>query len=420
LPANRPAGRPGHPALLPGVDRAAFATSLSLRLRAAGIDVGLTAVETFARALVVSPPVRRTALYWTARLTLVRRSADLVTFDAVFDAVFADAVVAVDPAARRQVPRSSVATPVAGDRPGQAPTPQTAGDDGPALPWVRLPTVVGTSPADDTGPDLPQRRPTVLEAIADVPFAQLDAAELARLEALLDDLLAQARRDWPTRPSRRMADHAAGQRISLRRTLAHARRTGFEPVRLHRDRAVRKPRRLVMLCDVSQSMQPYAAAYLHLMRAAAMLTRSEVFAFSTSLTRLTAVLAHRSPEVAMGLAGERVTDRFGGTRIASNLRALLASHHGSAVRGSIVIIASDGWDGDDPQELAAAMARLRRRAHRVIWLNPRAAAPGFAPTVGAVAAALPYCDAMLPAMTARDLVGVVEAVTRSGAVSSRA
>ncbi len=406
--------------LLPGVDRAAFATSLSLQLRAAGIDVGLTAVETFARALAVSPPDRRPALYWAARLTLVRRAADLLPFDAVFDAVFADAVLAVDPAARRQTHRRGLAPPADDDRSGRAPNDPADRDDGPSLPWVRLPIVVGTSRPDDTGPDRPQRRPSVLEAIADVPFAQLDAADLARLEALLNDLLAQAKRDWPARPSRRMTDHHAGRRISLRRTLAQARRTGFEPVRLHRDRAVRKPRRLVMLCDVSQSMEPYAAAYLHLMRAAAMLTRSEVFAFSTSLTRLTAVLAHRSPEVAMTLAGERVTDRFGGTRIASNLRELLASHHGSAVRGAIVIIASDGWDGDDPQELAAAMARLRRRAHRVFWLNPRAAAPGFAPTVGAVAAALPYCDAMLPAMTARDLVGVVEAVTRSGAVSSRA
>jgi uncharacterized protein with von Willebrand factor type A (vWA) domain len=412
LPGSPLDSPPGVPALLPGVDRAAFATSLGLRLRAAGIDVGLTAVETFARALAVSPPIRRPALYWTARLTLVRRPADLVTFDAVFDAVFADAVLAVDPAARRQTHRRGLAPAADHDRSGRAPTHQADREDGSSLPWVRLPVVVGTSQPQDGGPVRPHRRPSVLEAIADVPFAQLDTPDLARLEAMLHDLLEQAERDWPTRPSRQMTDHHAGRRISLRRTMAQARRTGFEPLHLYRDRAVRKPRRLVMLCDVSQSMQPYAAAYLRLMRAAALLTRSEVFAFSTSLTRLTAVLAHRSPEVAMTLAGERVTDRFGGTRIASNVRALLASHHGSAVRGAIVVIASDGWDGDDPHELVAAMARLRRRAHRVIWLNPRAAAPGFAPTVGAVAAALPYCDAMLPAMTARDLVGVVEAVTR--------
>jgi uncharacterized protein with von Willebrand factor type A (vWA) domain len=108
-----------------------------------------------------------------------------------------------------------------------------------------------------------------------------------------------------------------------------------------------------------------------------------------------------------------VNDRFGGTRIASNLRALLASHHGGATRGAVVIIASDGWDSDDPAALAAVMARLRRRAHRVIWMNPRAAAPGFEPLVGAMAAALPHCDELLPAHNLRALAGVIAAIGRA-------
>jgi uncharacterized protein with von Willebrand factor type A (vWA) domain len=98
-----------------------------------------------------------------------------------------------------------------------------------------------------------------------------------------------------------------------------------------------------------------------------------------------------------------VTDRFGGTRIATNLTALLDSHHGNTLRGAVVIVASDGWDSDPPGRLAAAMARLRRRAHTVVWLNPRAGVPGFAPTVAAMAAALPYCDRLLPAATFADL-----------------
>ena len=158
-------------------------------------------------------------------------------------------------------------------------------------------------------------------------------------------------------------------------------------------------------------MQPYAAAYLHFMRAAAVATRAEVFAFSTSLTRLTIVLGHRSPQVAVAQADRRVVDRFGGTRIASNLLALLASPHGQSVRGAVVLIASDGWDGDDPDDLARVMARISRRAHRVVWMNPRASAPGYAPLVGALAAALPYCDAHLPARTVRDLALVLDAVT---------
>jgi uncharacterized protein with von Willebrand factor type A (vWA) domain len=166
----------------------------------------------------------------------------------------------------------------------------------------------------------------------------------------------------------------------------------------------------VVLCDVSQSMQAHATALLHMMRATTLALGAEVFAFSTSLTRLTPVLAHRSPEVAIDTATEAVVDRFGGTRIATNVRALLRSRHGDSTRGAIVLIASDGWDSDPPEALAAAMGRLRRRAHRVVWLNPRAAAPGFAPLVGSMAAALPSCDRMLPAHTFGELAEALAVV----------
>ena len=179
------------------------------------------------------------------------------------------------------------------------------------------------------------------------------------------------------------------------------------------ERAVDRPRRVVMLCDVSQSMQAQASAYFHLMRVLAVAADAEVFAFATSLTRLTAVLAHQSAAVAIELATDRVTDRFGGTLIATNVRALLSSHHGGAVRGAIVIVGSDGWDGDSPEALAAAMARLRRRAHRVIWMNPRASAPDFEPRVAGMAAALPYCDRLLPADTFRALQRVITEISRA-------
>jgi len=179
---------------------------------------------------------------------------------------------------------------------------------------------------------------------------------------------------------------------------------------------VRRPRKVLMLCDVSQSMQPQVPAYFHLMRALATVAGGETFAFATTLTRLTPVLRHRSAQVAVRLATERVTDRFGGTRIATAVTEVLASHHGGAVRGGIVVIASDGWDSEPPAELARAMARLRRRAHRVIWVNPRAGAPGFAPLVATMAAALPYCDALLPADDVRSLAAVVTELCRVDAV----
>jgi uncharacterized protein with von Willebrand factor type A (vWA) domain len=140
----------------------------------------------------------------------------------------------------------------------------------------------------------------------------------------------------------------------------------------------------------------------------------ETFAFATRLTRLTAVLAHRSAPAAVATANAKVDDRFGGTRIATNVEALLRSRHGQRVRGAVVVIASDGWDADPPERLAAAMARLRRRAFRVVWINPRAGNPGYAPRVAAMAAALPYCDEFLAADTFASLAHVLEriAVTR--------
>ena len=147
-------------------------------------------------------------------------------------------------------------------------------------------------------------------------------------------------------------------------------------------------------------MQPYAAIYLHLMRATVLRragVRPEVFAFSTSLTRLTPVLSHRSAEVALERANEKVTDRYSGTFIGRSIAALLAPPHGSVLRGAVVIIASDGWDSDPPHVLEHALARVRRRAELLVWLNPRAAHGEFQPLAGSMAAALPYCDLFLPA-----------------------
>ncbi|BEP13562.1 VWA domain-containing protein [Acidothermaceae bacterium B102] len=396
--------------VLGSVDRAAFAVALSGRLRARGVPVGLTNAEDFVRALGAAPPDTRSALYWTARVTLVRRHADLDVFDAVFAAVFDDAVLDMDPHARR--------TPLARTVSSDESFASLAGDArdleaGAGLPWLTLPPSVGD--ADDSDSDLavPERLPSELVGLADVAFEDLTAAEMR----LLGEWLERAAPSWPTRRTRRMAEQHSGHRVAVRATIARSRRTGWEPIELVRVRAVRKPRPVVMVCDVSQSMQAQATAYFHLMRALALTADAEIFAFATTLTRLTHVLSHRSAETAIELATERVVDRFGGTRIATNLTALLSSHHGGSVRGAIVIVASDGWDSDPPEQLAAAMARLRRRAYRVIWINPRAGAPGFEPRVATMAAALPYCDRLLPADTFRSLGRVIGEVSLSSAMS---
>jgi uncharacterized protein len=384
--------------VLRGVDRAAFAAALTSRLRGAGVPVGLTGAQDLVSALAVSPPTSKAALYWTARISLVRRLEEIPAFDAVFAAVFGDDGILTRPDERAR----------SDDRLGAVPAANREGvSDGAGLPWATLPAAVAESEGAGTGQAVPLRLPSAVRAIADRPFDELDPDQLA----LLGVWLREAVRHWPTRRSRRMRIDRHGPRIALRPTVARSRRTGWEAVHLVRTRSVRKPRRVVMLCDVSQSMQTQAAAYLHLMRALALVADAEVFAFATALTRLTAVLAHREPAVAVAAATEAVDDRFGGTRIAANVRALLASRHGDAVRGAVVIIGSDGWDSDPPGELAAAMARLRRRAYRVIWMNPRAGAAGFEPRVGAMAAALPYCDALVAADTFRSLAGVVETLS---------
>jgi uncharacterized protein with von Willebrand factor type A (vWA) domain len=402
---------PGGDVLLRSVDRAAFAVALGGRLRRAGVPVGLTDVDDFVRTLGVCPPSSRDQLYWTARVSLVRRHADLAAFDRVFGKVF-DAAAPVTPR-RGAGPR--------GDSFVSVPAAEGTADGG-GLPWATLPPVVADAEESAAERSVPERRPSALAALAERPFEELDAAQVALLGEQLRAV------EWPSRRSRRSRTGHSGRRIALRPTLTRARRTGWEPVALVRSRPVRRPRRIVLLCDVSQSMQAQAAAYLHLMRAFATVAEAEVFAFATTLTRLTVVLRHTSAPAAVERAGELVTDRFGGTRIAGNLRALLASHHGNAVRGAVVVIGSDGWDSDPPAELAAVLARLRRRAYRIIWMNPRAGAPGFAPRVGAMAAALPFCDRLLPAGTFDDLTRVATEIAAcaspdnrsGGAVSSRA
>ncbi|MFF0815433.1 VWA domain-containing protein [Rhodococcus sp. NPDC003318] len=363
-------------------DVAALAVAFCVRLRGAGVEVSHSAAAEFARAVDVLPPTTTDRLYWAARLTLVRRHADIAGFDAVFAEVFG----------RRAAPLA-----LEGRRAQPAPTPQgttrrARGHGGSAAPGTPAALVarIGGAPERERSDTVPDPRPSAGSASGTRPFAPFDDERVRAQLSWLDGIVEGRRRTRRSRP------HPSGRRIALRETIARSRRTGWEPMRIVRTRPVVRPRRVVVVCDVSRSMLPFVDDCLHLMRAAALRhrTRIEVFAFSTALTRLTAVLAHRSADAALAHANATVTDRFGGTHIAGSLRALLASHHGRTLRGAIVVIVSDGWDSDPPESLAAVTARLHRRAHRVVWLNPRADAPGYRPLVGSLAAALPHVDDM--------------------------
>ena len=384
---------------LPGVDRAAFAVAFTERLRARGARVDLDAAGTLARALAMRLPDHIGELYWTARVCLVRRSEDLATFDAVFTDAFEGGAHETE-----TIPTPS-SLRVRDDSPGTSGGDEPEGAASGGLPWATL-SSSGESD-DEESHELPELSPSDLEARAEEPFERLSDAEVA----LLGEWLATLRPDPPRRRTRRRARGGSGGKVALRATLARARRTGWEPLTLVRERPEKQPRRVVVLCDVSGSMHAQTAAHLHLARALTSLMETETFTFGTRSTRLTPLLRRGIVDEAVVKVTEAVTDRFGGTRIAASLRELLASRHGALLRGAVVVMLSDGWDSDPAEAMTAAMTRLRRRAHRVVWANPRAAAPGFTPSTDGMSAALPHCDALLPAHSFTALRDVIEAVT---------
>lgn len=242
-------------------------------------------------------------------------------------------------------------------------------------------------------------------------FAECTPAELAELARLVDGL--RVRR--PQRRSHRRRPSATGRGpLALRPTVADALRHGGEPIRLHRTRRVDRPRPLVLLVDVSGSMEPYSRALLRFGHA---LVRTgpgvEVFALGTRLTRLTGALTRRDPDEALALAADAVADWSGGTRLGDALRELGDTWSRRGVtRGATVVILSDGWDRGDPTDLALQMARLSRVAHRVVWVNPLKASPGYAPLARGMAAALPHVDDFVEGHSLDSLERLAEVVAR--------
>jgi hypothetical protein len=222
----------------------------------------------------------------------------------------------------------------------------------------------------------------------------------------------------PPRRTRRYRPRKDGARLDMRRTMRQATRTGGEPMRIARQAVRLRQRRLVVLCDISGSMEPYARAILQLMYVAsrsagasggggsgfsgptrdAARPRTEVFTFATRLTRLTPYLAAATPETMLARAGQAAPDWAGGTRIGAALRDFNDRYGARGMaRGAVVLIISDGWETGDPALVGAQMARLHRFAYRIVWANPRTQSDRYRPEVGGMAAAWPYCDAVVSA-----------------------
>jgi hypothetical protein len=239
-------------------------------------------------------------------------------------------------------------------------------------------------------------------------FDALEPHELAQLYRLMSRLHLAL----PPRRTRRFERGRRGGQIDLRRTLRASLRTGGDPIRLARRHRRVTRRRLVMLCDISGSMEPYARAYLQFLTCAAGSgPNAEAFVFATRLTRLTRALASRSPERAIQRAAAAAPDWSSGTRIGDALREF-NNRHGrrGMARGAVVVILSDGWERGDPKLVGREMARLARLAHRIVWVNPRVGADAFAVRSGGMRAALPYCDAFVSGHTFEALDDVVAAI----------
>lgn len=404
-----PAGLAGLAEL--AVEPAALAVRFADMLHRAGVPVTPERAGRFAQALRLLPPDTRDRLYWAAKITLVSGRAQLATFDRVFAAVF-DGML--DPADSRG---DSSGPPSVRAQSQQRPAPagSRAIDGGPPQPADV--TAPGPGRADDSGEDGLAEREAVLaaasphERLRQTSFAELAPEEIAALRQLVRRIALAT----PTRRSRRSRPtYRARERVDLRRTLRRAQRSGGDPARLvHRQRQLR-PRRLVLLCDVSGSMDPYTQVFLSLLQGAVADVRAEAFVFATRLTRLTRSLAGHDLDAALARAAATAPDWAGGTRLGGNLRRFIDEfgRRGMA-RGAVVVVLSDGWDVDDPRLVAEQMARLRRLAFRIVWVNPRKAARGYAPLVGGMAAALPYCDAFVSGHTVAALAEVAAAVRAS-------
>ena len=222
-------------------------------------------------------------------------------------------------------------------------------------------------------------------------------------------LMTRIRLATRTRTTRRAQRARRGEHIDLRRTLRGSLRTGGDPIRrAHRKRRVVR-RRLVLLCDISGSMEPYARAYLQFLTCAG--KDAEAFVFATRLTRITRALATRSPERAIQRAAAAAPDWSSGTRIGDALREFNVRHgRRGMARGAVIVILSDGWERGDPALVGREMERLARLAYRIVWVNPRVSATGFVPRAGGMVAALPHVDALVSGHSLDALYEVADAI----------
>ncbi|MGH4022548.1 MAG: vWA domain-containing protein [Pseudonocardiaceae bacterium] len=349
-------------------------------LREAGLAVDPHRVQAYLAAAREVDLASAVQLYWAGRVTLCADPDDLPRYDTVFESWFRDAP---GRPGRRGAPPAPAPSRIA----SLAPTPTAGGQSQDDERDLRV-------AASDT------------EVLRHRDFSELSAAEREHLRALL----ALLRPDPPMRHALRRIPHRRGE-PDPRATLRAMLRAGGEPVALPRRRAGRRPRRVVLLVDVSGSMAPYSDALLRFAHAVARRMPAEVFTLGTRLTRITRQLRQRDPERALSAASRAVADYSGGTRLGETMRAFLDRWgQRGAARRAVVVVFSDGWERGDAAALAEQMARLRRLAYRVLWVNPHAGRAGYTPVQGGIVAVLPYVDRLLAGHSLATLERLLEEV----------
>jgi hypothetical protein len=366
--------------LLLKVDLAVLAASFGLRLREHGLAVTPEMEGRFARAVSTARPLTVSDLALIGRTTLTCGHDQAELFQLVFQQVFGGLT---DPAESRGDPGSP-----------QLPAPvsrRSASPGGGSEPKGRP----DLRPAQDRGQDGEELLVGMLgagERLGKKDFSECTPEETGQILELIRRLPLSLLR----RQSRRRRQSRSGNELDVRATLRRAHRTGADPVELVLRHHVPKSRRLVMLADISGSMEPYTRVYLNLFYGAVRATRAECFVFATRLTRLTDELAGSDPDQALRRAGERAPDWSGGTLIGQAVEEFNDRYgRRGMARGAVVVIVSDGWEGGDPVQLGRQMRRLSLLAHRVVWVNPRSARTSFQPTTAGMAAALPHVHTMV-------------------------
>lgn len=378
-------------------------------LRRLGVPVDPNQTRALVAALETIGLDRRDDVKAAARSVLVTRREHLELFDRAFDLFWSEArTTGAEADGAAEATELGMLAQRGVERPEPAPTLRSARAGRDADGEMRHPDVMLPGEAEDEAPDdeepddeeRPERTParaeySARERLRQKDFARLTDEERRRVEALI------ARRPWHP-PTRRARRHRPGgphrHHLDLRRTWRRALRHGGEPMSLAwRTRKV-KPRPLVVLCDVSGSMEPYSRLLLQFVYAlGADAAPVETFAFGTRLTRITRALETRDPDAALARVAEMVVDFDGGTRIGEALRAFNVEWGRRVLRrGAIVLVISDGWDRGDVDLLEREVARLHRSCHRLLWLNPLLGSPGYEPLTPGIRAILRHVDDFLP------------------------